>query len=61
MYPSVDAIVIETATGERFEQPLIEEWIERVDIAGEGVVLRSEGGLIEGLARPAAREPPGAG
>jgi 16S rRNA processing protein RimM len=62
MYPSVDAIVIETASGERFEQPLIDEWIERVDIAGEGVVLRSEGGLIEGLGRPAARrEPPGEG
>lgn len=58
MYPSVDAIVIETPQGERFEQPLIDEWIERVDVAGEGVVLRSEGGLIEGLARPAPRREP---
>lgn len=56
MYPSVDAIVIESASGERWEQPLLDEWIERVDVAGGVVVLSSEDGLIE-VPRAAGRSP----
>lgn len=51
MYPSVDALVIENGNGERFEQPLLDEWIEHVDIAAQQIVLRSRDGLIEGLRR----------
>ncbi|MEO8182216.1 MAG: ribosome maturation factor RimM [Deltaproteobacteria bacterium] len=47
MYPSVDAIVIEGPNGERFEQPLLAEWLERVDVPGGRVVLRSLDGLFE--------------
>ena len=47
MYPSVDAIVIEAPDGARLEQPLLEEWLERVDVTGGGVVLRSLDGLLE--------------
>jgi 16S rRNA processing protein RimM len=47
MYPSVDAIVIEAPDGARYEQPLIAEWLERVDVAGGGIVLRSLDGLLE--------------
>jgi 16S rRNA processing protein RimM len=47
MYPSVDAIVIEAPDGARFEQPLIAEWLERVDVAGGGILLRSLDGLLE--------------
>jgi 16S rRNA processing protein RimM len=58
MYPSVDAIVIEGASGERFEQPLLPEWLERVDVAGGRIVLRSLDGLFEvpGSAKGAAPE-----
>jgi 16S rRNA processing protein RimM len=47
MYPSVDAIVIEAPDGARYEQPLLAEWLERVDVSGEGIVLRSLDGLLE--------------
>jgi 16S rRNA processing protein RimM len=47
MYPSVDAIVIEAPDGARYEQPLVAEWLERVDVAGGGIVLRSLDGLLE--------------
>ena len=47
MYPSVDAIVIEAPSGERFEQPLLGEWLERVDVAGAGILLSSLDGLLE--------------
>jgi 16S rRNA processing protein RimM len=47
LYPSVDAIVIEAPDGARYEQPLIAEWLERVDVAGGGIVLRSLDGLLE--------------
>jgi 16S rRNA processing protein RimM len=58
MYPSVDAIVIEAESGERFEQPLLAEWLERVDVAGGRIVLRSLDGLFElpGPAQGAAPE-----
>jgi 16S rRNA processing protein RimM len=54
MYPSVDAIVIEAPSGELFEQPLLSEWLERVDVTAGVVVLRSLGGLLE-LSRPGKR------
>jgi 16S rRNA processing protein RimM len=47
MYPSVDAIVIQSASGERWEQPLLDEWIARVDLTEGSIVLASDGGLIE--------------
>jgi 16S rRNA processing protein RimM len=47
MYPSVDAVVIESAAGERWEQPLLDEWILRVEIEERRIILASEGGLIE--------------
>lgn len=47
MYPSVDAIVIEGVSGQRFEQPLLAEWLERVDVAEGSIVLRSLDGLLE--------------
>ena len=47
VYPSVDAIVIETPAGSRVEQPLLNEWIERVDLAGRHIRLSSAAGLIE--------------
>jgi 16S rRNA processing protein RimM len=47
MYPSVDAIVIEGPSGERFEQPLLDQWLERVDVAGGGIQLSSLDGLLE--------------
>lgn len=47
MYPSVDSIVIEAPDGTRFEQPLLDEWIERVDVAQRQVALVSREGLIE--------------
>jgi 16S rRNA processing protein RimM len=57
MYPSVDAIVIESADGARFEQPLLDEWIARVEVRARRVDLVSRDGLIEvPRARPAARD-----
>ena len=47
MYPSVDAVVIETPAGKRVEQPLLDEWLERVDLPGRHIWLRSSAGLIE--------------
>lgn len=47
MYPSVDAVVIESPSGERWEQPLIDEWIARVDLEARHIMLASDGGLIE--------------
>jgi 16S rRNA processing protein RimM len=54
LYPSVDSIVIEAPDGTRFEQPLLDEWIERVDVAQRQVTLLSMDGLIE---EPKARAP----
>jgi 16S rRNA processing protein RimM len=47
MYPSVDAIVIETPAGDWVEQPLLDEWVGRVDLPAKRIVLTSLGGLIE--------------
>jgi 16S rRNA processing protein RimM len=59
MYPSVDAIVIEGPSGERFEQPLLGEWLERVDVAGGAILLSSLDGLLE-VAPPASGAAPAA-
>jgi 16S rRNA processing protein RimM len=58
MYPSVDALVIEAEDGARFEQPLLDEWLARVDVAGGEIVLASREGLIE---VPRGRAVPDAG
>jgi 16S rRNA processing protein RimM len=47
IYPSVDALVIELPSGERAEQPVLDEWVESVDVVARRVVLRSTDGLIE--------------
>jgi 16S rRNA processing protein RimM len=47
MYPSVDAVVIDAPSGMRWEQPLLDEWIARVDLVERRIVLSSDGGLIE--------------
>jgi 16S rRNA processing protein RimM len=47
MYPSVDAVVIEAPDGARFEQPLLDEWIARVDLRAGRIALVSRDGLIE--------------
>lgn len=47
MYPSVDAIVIDAGDGELLEQPLLDDWITRVDVAARRVELASRDGLIE--------------
>lgn len=47
MYPSVDSVVIESADGRAFEQPLLDEWIAKVDVASRRVELASRDGLIE--------------
>jgi 16S rRNA processing protein RimM len=56
MYPSVDAVVIESEDGARFEQPLLDQWLARVDVVAREVALASRDGLIEApRARGAAR------
>jgi 16S rRNA processing protein RimM len=47
MYPSIDALVIEAEDGARFEQPLLDEWIARVDVAARRITLASRDGLID--------------
>jgi 16S rRNA processing protein RimM len=47
MYPSVDALVIEAEDGERFEQPLLDDWVAQVDVAARRVTLASRDGLID--------------
>jgi 16S rRNA processing protein RimM len=53
VYPSVDAVVIETASGAKFEQPLLDEWLAEVKLAERRLVLSSSGGLIEIPSKPA--------
>lgn len=47
MYPSVDALLIEREDGGRLEQPLVEPWLESVDVAAGRVVLSSLDGSLE--------------
>jgi 16S rRNA processing protein RimM len=60
VYPSVDAVVIEDEAGERFEQPLLDEWIAEVDVPARSLVLTSRAGLIE-MPRPSRSEKAAAG
>ena len=53
VYPSVDAAVIETASGQKFEQPLLDEWIADVQVGERRLVLNSSSGLIEIPNKPA--------
>jgi len=46
-YATVDTLVIETSDGRRLEQPVMDRWIQRVDVAEGRVVLASTEGLIE--------------
>jgi 16S rRNA processing protein RimM len=61
MYPSVDAIVIETPAGDRAEQPLLDEWVEQVDLKSARILLRSLDGLIEVPGASRASEGPAEG
>lgn len=45
--PSVDTLVIEDDAKKRFEQPLLEHFVERVDVGARRVELASEDGLID--------------
>lgn len=56
MYPSVDAIVIEAPSGDRFEQPLLPHWLSKVDVAAGVVALSSLEGLLE-VPREGERQP----
>lgn len=60
MYPSVDAIVIEAPSGDRFEQPLLPHWLSKVDVAAGVVALSSLDGLLD-APREAERPPVPAG
>lgn len=57
VYPSVDAVTIEGAGGEHWEQPIVDQWVARVDLAARSLVLSSEDGLIEVPARSRANRP----
>ncbi len=46
-HPSVDSLLIRTPEGRRIEQPILDEWIERVSVEDRLVVLSSEDGLID--------------
>lgn len=45
--PSVDTLVLEDEAGKRFEQPLLDHFVARVDVGGRRVELASEDGLID--------------
>lgn len=47
IHPTVDCLVIEDASGRRFEQPLTEPWLEKVDLSARRVRLVSTEGLID--------------
>jgi 16S rRNA processing protein RimM len=46
-HPSVDCLVIRTASGKLLEQPMVEPWLERVDLEARCVHLSGRDGLIE--------------
>jgi hypothetical protein len=60
MYPSVDAIVIEAPSGARLEQPLLDHWVERVDMKARQIHLASVEGLIDVPGGAAAPDSPAA-
>jgi 16S rRNA processing protein RimM len=46
VHPTVDSIVIRRPDGELLEQPLVEPWIESVDVEAGSIVLSSLDGLV---------------
>ena len=46
-HPSVDSIVIRLADGSTAEQPMVEQWIDHVDVDARRIVLRTTDALIE--------------
>lgn len=44
-YPTCDVLVVQDPTGKKHEFPLVDEVVERVDIAAKRVVLRTREGL----------------
>lgn len=45
--PSVDSVVVEDASGRRFEQPLAPTFVERIEHEGRRIYLLNRDGLIE--------------
>lgn len=47
LYPSVDALLIEREGGGQAEQPLVEPWVQEVDVSQKRILLASLEGLID--------------
>jgi hypothetical protein len=47
MDPSVDTAVIRTPDGRSVEQPLVEAWLDEVDLEARVVRLSSRDGLVD--------------
>lgn len=47
VYPSVDSAEIELPTGEHVELPLLDEWVDSVDVEAAVLKLTTRDGLIE--------------
>jgi 16S rRNA processing protein RimM len=47
LYPSVDALLIELDAGGLAEQPLVDHWVQEVDVAGRKIVLASLDGMLD--------------
>jgi 16S rRNA processing protein RimM len=46
LYPTADTLLIRTKDQQLLQQPLVEPWIEHVDVAAKRVLLRNREGLI---------------
>jgi 16S rRNA processing protein RimM len=47
LHPTVECVVIRDPAGKRLEQPLLEPWVEAVDVKARQIRLSSLDGLIE--------------
>lgn len=47
LHPTVECVVIRSAEGKRLEQPLMEPWVESVDVNAKQIRLSSLDGLID--------------
>jgi 16S rRNA processing protein RimM len=47
VHPSVDSAIIADASGKRYELPLVEAWLDEVDLEARVVRLSSTDGLVE--------------
>lgn len=47
LHPTVECVVIRNEAGQRLEQPLLEHWVESVDVSAKQIRLRNLDGLIE--------------